>query len=98
QALDRSLSDLARRAPALDPQVMACIGLIIRSRGAVPISKIAATVGLSERQLRRRFRSMTGLTPKEYARVRRTRAALVDAAHTSLPRWCEIALERGFTD
>ncbi len=98
QALDRSLFDLARRAPTLDPQVMACISLIIRSRGAVPISKIAATIGLSERQFRRRFRAMTGLTPKEYARVRRTRAALVDAAHASLPRWCEIALERGFTD
>jgi AraC-like DNA-binding protein len=98
QALDRSLSDLAPCAPAVDPHVMACIALIIRSRGALPISRIATTAGLSERQFRRRFRAMTGLSPKEYARVRRTRAALVDAAHASLPRWCEIALERGFTD
>lgn len=98
RALDGSLSDLARCAPALDPQVMACVSLIIRSRGALPIAKIARAVGLSERQLRRRFRAMTGLTPKEYARVRRTRAALVDAVHASLPSWCEIALERGFTD
>lgn len=98
KALDLSLNELTERTPRLDPHVMACIGLIIRSNGSLPISQVAAAVGLSERQLRRRFRATTGLTPKEFARVRRARAALVDAAHTPLPRWCEIALERGFTD
>ncbi len=98
KALDLSLCELTKRTPHLDPHVLACIGLIIRSNGSLPISQIAAAIGLSERQLRRRFRATSGLTPKEFARVRRARAALVDAAHAPLPRWCEIALERGFAD
>lgn len=98
KALDHSLRALSKRTPRLDSHVMTCIGLIIRSSGSLPISDVAATVGLSERQLRRRFRATTGLTPKEFARVRRTRAALTDAAHAPLPRWCEIAVERGFAD
>lgn len=98
KALDLSLNELTKRTPHLDPHVMACTGLIIQSNGTLPVSQVAAAVGLSERQVRRRFRATTGLTPKEFARVRRARAALVDAAHTPLPRWCEIALERGFAD
>lgn len=98
KALDTSLREWAPRAPRLDPHVMACIALMIRSQGSLPIAKIAAAVGLSERQLRRRFGTTTGLTPKEFARVRRARAALVDAALAAPPRWCEIAVERGFAD
>lgn len=98
KAFDRSLEQLSPGAPNLDPLVMACIGLIIQSSGSLSIAQMAATVGLSERQVRRRFRETTGLTPKEFARVRRARAALVDAVHAPLPRWCEIALERGFAD
>lgn len=98
KALDCSLRELAMVPPVLDPQVLTSVGLIVRSHGALPISEVAAAVGLSERQLLRRFRATTGLTPKEFARVRRTRAALVDAARTVTPRWCEIALERGFAD
>lgn len=98
KALDASLREWTPRAPRLDPHVMACIALIIRSQGSLPIPEIATAVGLSERQLRRRFSATTGLTPKEFARVRRARAALVDAALAAPPRWCEIAIERGFAD
>jgi AraC-like DNA-binding protein len=98
KALDHSLGELTKAAPSLDPHVMACIGLIIASSGSLPIAEVATAVGLSERQLRRRFRATTSLSPKEFARVRRARAALVDAAHAALPRWCEIALDRGFAD
>lgn len=98
KALDTCLCELTPETPVIDPHVLTCITLIVRSCGALPISEIAAAVGLSERQLLRRFRATTGLTPKEFARVRRARAALVDAAQAVLPRWCEIALERGFAD
>lgn len=98
KALDCSLCELAKESPAVDPQVLGSIGLIVRSSGTLPIAEVAAAIGLSERQLLRRFRASTGLTPKEFARVRRARAALVDAVQAVLPRWCEIALERGFAD
>ena len=96
--LDRQLATLAQSAPRLDFAVMHCASLIMRSEGALPIARIATEVGLSERQLRRRFRAATGLTPKEFARVRRVRAAAVDAAYAHTVHWGGIAADRGYAD
>ena len=96
--LDRQLATLARSVPRLDSAVMQCVSLIMSSEGALPIARIAAEVGLSERQLRRRFRAATGLTPKEFARVRRVRAAAVDAVYAHTVHWGGIAAECGYAD
>jgi AraC-like DNA-binding protein len=96
--LDRQLSMLARPAPRLDSAVMRCVSLIMSSEGALPIARVAAEVGLSERQLRRRFRAATGLTPKELARVRHVRAAAVDAVYAHTVHWGGIAADCGFAD
>ena len=96
--LDRQLSMLARSAPRLDPAVMRCVSLIMSSAGALSIARTAAEVGLSERQLRRRFRAATGLTPKELARVRRVRAAAVDAVYAHTVHWGGVAADRGYAD
>jgi AraC-like DNA-binding protein len=96
--LDRQLSMLTRSAPRLDAAVGRCVSLIMSSEGALPIARIAAEVGLSERQLRRRFRAATGLTPKEFARVRRVRAATVDAVYAHTVHWGGIAADCGYAD
>jgi AraC-like DNA-binding protein len=96
--LDRQFSMLTRSAPRLDSAVMRCVALIVGTEGAVPIARIAAEVGLSERQLRRRFRVATGLTPKELARVRRVRAAAVDAVYAHTVHWADIAADCGYAD
>jgi AraC-like DNA-binding protein len=96
--LDRQLSMFARSAPRLDSAVMRCVALIVSSEGAVPIARVAAEVGLSERQLRRRFRVATGLTPKELARIRRVRAAAVDAVYAHTVHWADIAADCGYAD
>ncbi|MFC0434832.1 helix-turn-helix transcriptional regulator [Kutzneria buriramensis] len=63
-----------------------------------PIGDLAAAVGLSERQLRRRFSVAVGLRPKAYARVTRLHTALRLAAGAARPSWADIAQECGFYD
>ncbi len=54
---------------ALGPEVGLAWRELLRSRGRVPVSRLAAAAGWSERHLRSRFLAETGLTPKAAARV-----------------------------
>ena len=65
---------------------------------AARIDDLAAAVGLSERQLRRRFSVAVGLRPKAYGRVVRLHAALNRAAASAKPSWADIAQQCGFYD
>jgi AraC-like DNA-binding protein len=71
---------------------------ILHGAPATPIRDLAAAVGLSERQLRRRFSVAVGLRPKAYARVARLHAALRLAATAGRPSWADIAQQCGFYD
>ena len=62
---------------------------------AARIGDLAAAVGLSERQLRRRFSVAVGLRPKAYGRVARLHTALRLAGSAS---WADIAHRCGFYD
>lgn len=66
--------------------------------GRARISDLADRVALSERQLQRRFRHAVGLTPKQYARVRRFRTTLVNVLRAVPETWGRVAAECGFTD
>ncbi|MEU4520298.1 AraC family transcriptional regulator [Amycolatopsis sp. NPDC024027] len=70
----------------------------MRAAPGTPVSRHAAAVGLSERQLRRRFLMVTGLSPKAYARVLRVHRAVALARASSVPDWAEIAVRSGFYD
>jgi AraC-like DNA-binding protein len=58
---------------------------------------VAAELGISDRQMRRRFADATGLSPKEYARIRRLRHAMVRAIDAR-SGWSTIAAASGFAD
>lgn len=62
---------------------------------AARVGELATEVGLSERQLRRRFAIAVGLRPKAYGRVVRLHAALRLAGTAP---WADIAHECGFYD
>ncbi|HEY0495966.1 MAG TPA: AraC family transcriptional regulator [Kutzneria sp.] len=62
------------------------------------VDDLAAAVGLSTRQLRRRFSIAVGLRPKAYGRVVRLHAALNLAAASAKPAWADIAQQCGFYD
>ena len=60
---------------------------------------VSAAVGLSERQLRRRFESAVGYGPKRFGRILRFQR-LLDLLHGhSVPvRWAELAVEANYSD
>ncbi|MFD7626328.1 helix-turn-helix domain-containing protein [Streptomyces sp. NPDC059851] len=64
--------------PELNPQVLRAWELLAAGPRTVPlpVARVAAEVGWSERQLRRRFQEQIGLSPKAVARVARLRRGL----------------------
>ena len=58
-----------------DPVVLRAVERLVASSGFARIGDVAAEVGLSARQLLRRFTRAVGLNPKEFARMRRVRWA-----------------------
>jgi AraC-like DNA-binding protein len=75
-----------------DPDVRLVVRRLIDSDGTADISRAAAEARISLRALDRRFSAAVGLTPKQFARVRRVRAAIGEIAAgervvTSLARY-----------
>jgi AraC-like DNA-binding protein len=91
------LSALGARAPAADrpdPLVRAAITRLEQPQ--VAVAALAAELGVSERQLRRRFGTAVGYGPKRLARVLRLARALVAArAGEELGR---VAVDAGYAD
>ena len=92
------LVPVVRAAPPLDAPVRRMVCAISASRGEASIAALASSVGLSARHLRRRFRTAVGLTPKEYARVRRVRSAIGAVLAAEQETWSAIAAALGYTD
>lgn len=96
-ALDDRLATLLGNAPPPDGVLRAAVRAIVSAGGDLRLSAVAAAAGLSPRQLQRRFPEATGLTVREYSRVRRLRGALAQRiANTA--HWSRIAAESGFVD
>lgn len=74
--LDRWFEENLGGLAAADPLVRRAVDTIVSARGSLSVMGLAGRVGLSPRQLQRRFRRAVGLTAKEYSRVRRMRSAL----------------------
>ena len=96
--LDEVLSPLAACRERLDAAVMRSVFAIIEARGQLSVSALSRDAGLSERQLRRRFARAVGLSPKEFARVRRLRSSILDALGSPQRRWVELAAACGYAD
>ncbi len=81
-----------------DPQMRRAVQFIVAERGEVEMPAVAREATLGLRQLQRRFLEATGLTLREWARVRRLRESL--ALHmTGAPSgWSEVAATVGFAD
>jgi len=95
--LDEAWAERAATAGPLDRKVMQAVFRLLRSGGEEPVSELAASVDLSPRHFRRRFRAAVGLSPKELARLRRLRssaAGLVLAGDT----WVGLAADHGYAD
>lgn len=100
QALD-VLSDAVqqRRRDVSDPLVGAAVGALGR-RPALKVMHLADMLGVSERQLLRRFTSAVGYGPRTLGRVVRFRRFLSLLRHRHRSEWdlARLAAEAGFAD
>ena len=99
-ALDDLLLKLAERVAwnGPDPAVAELTRRIIESDGTASVAELTAGLGLSYRQILRRFHQAAGVTPKEFARLRRFRAACLQAMRSTDPQWATVSAEAGFSD
>ncbi|MDC0714781.1 helix-turn-helix domain-containing protein [Stigmatella sp. ncwal1] len=90
---------LRRLAPGLWDGVLAhAVGLIHMTRGQVPLQTLETVVGISPRQLERRFQATVGLPPKVLCRIARMRHAVeLLECQPRLPG-AQLALEAGYCD
>ena len=99
--------DLVRRrlarGVAVSRSLRAAVRRIVQADGNLKVAALANEIGVTRQQLARQFAAHVGLTPKMFARVMRTRAALgsVAAARTANPRnvnWGAIAYDLCYYD
>ncbi|MDX2152372.1 MAG: helix-turn-helix domain-containing protein [Bryobacteraceae bacterium] len=81
-----------------DPTVAEITRRIVATDGAAPVADLVHGLGLSYRQILRRFHHASGLTPKEFARLRRLRAACLHAFQSANPAWAALSADTGFSD
>jgi methylphosphotriester-DNA--protein-cysteine methyltransferase len=91
----QTLLDARARTRAADARVEQALKLITSARGRIAVRGLAASVGLSERQLERRFLERVGLGPKRFARVVRFERAV--ALGTGLAQ-ATLAAHAGYSD
>jgi len=80
-----------------DAAVRSALRHIVERRGDVVMAEVAAAAGIGLRQLQRRFRDATGLTLREWARIRRLRETLALRMQND-HGWSAIAAQSGFAD
>lgn len=89
---------LSRCPTSIDSLLANALHEIRTSTGAVSVKALAERFALSERQLERRFRDQTGLTPKAFTRLTRFRAAAINLQQNPLLPLDNLALNSGYYD
>ncbi len=95
---ETKIKSLELKSDETDKKIAEAMKVIEENRGEVKIGELAKAVGLSTRQLERRFRQSAGLSPKQFARARRIRATAVSLVEEAEMNWASRAAEMGFTD
>ena len=99
----KHIADWQRSAAAGEPDLVVrrLVEHLMNSQPeeASRIADFAVSSGLSYRQLLRRFNDAVGLTPKEFARLRRVRIACIQALEAANGlRWADVSADSGFAD
>ncbi len=95
--VDVWLGELARGKHGKDPVATAASELRER-HGQAGIQELADAAEVSLRQFQRRFRALTGLSPKLYARICRISHAVHRKQLSPDAAWTALALETGYSD
>lgn len=95
---ENRLRDLKFDSKFYDAKTAQAVEIIEETGGEIKISELAAQLNLSPRQLERRFKKSSGLTPKQFSRTRRIRATAMDLVENKNINWANRAAEMGFAD
>jgi AraC-like DNA-binding protein len=96
--LQDALTDhLADAEPSIDIAVTQAVAMLRRYPHR-PVRGLAAAVGVSERQLRRRFSTAVGYGPKRLGRIVRFQRVLDMIHNHDHVRWAELAIGAGYAD
>jgi AraC-like DNA-binding protein len=97
-AFENQLKETHSGENLFDEKVSQAVRIIEKTGGEIKIAELAEKLNLSVRQLERRFKENSGLTPKQFLRTRRIRATAVDMLENENANWANRALEMGFSD
>jgi AraC-like DNA-binding protein len=89
---------LAERALPPDPEVERAVALFEAANGAVRVATVCAEVGLSSRQLNRRFTHLVGVGPKFFGQILQINWVVSLLYADDMASLTEIAHEAGFFD
>ena len=96
--IDHGLARIEFDSARLDHDIVAAAFRLLGAGANSSVGAIAQSVGLSDRQFRRRFRQAVGLSPRAFRRARRIRLALEQAVLPSSTAWIELAGSHGYAD
>ncbi len=94
ELVTKFLCNTAFRLRPLDARVQSAVARL--ARPAYAVSRVAADIGIGERQLERLFRERVGVAPKLYARIARLQRALLLAGRGG--NNAGLALHAGYAD
>lgn len=98
EGLDRALSTWLARQPLSIDWIDQALDILDCRHGNIRIETLVTDIGLSRRQVERRFLDAVGVSPKTYARIRRwEQALLLLRTQPTLPL-AAIALDSGYAD
>jgi AraC-like DNA-binding protein len=97
-ALDRWCGTAVVSSEEPDPRIRRAIRSLVSRRGEGAMEDAARDAAVGLRHLQRLFPEATGLTLREFARVRRLREALAQRLTPDAPAWSRIAAGAGFVD
>lgn len=98
EVFENRIKELSFRENIFDKKIHEALEIIEETTGEIKISALAERLNLSKRQLERRFKASSGLSPKQFARTRRFRATAVDLVENNNLNWANRAAEMGFSD
>jgi len=96
-SIETAIQEHARINGKDDPLVNEAVKQIAVARGARDLGRLATDLGLSLRQLERRFLSAVGLSPKLFCRMRRFQSVF-QAIEQDSAKWADAAVRCGYYD
>ena len=89
---------LQTKKQSLDFKIKQVIERIIVAKGQEDITSMAASLHLNSRTLERRFRSQTGLSPKQFAKIIQFQSSLEQLTVSDFTKLSDIVYENGYAD